>query len=81
MDKSVPRITVWHHSAEPQDDKTMTLGTDLSISTSHSCQILIVHSFNCMFMLCLFVILVISHFGFEGKTLVLVFFVFFLIVV
>ena len=42
MDKSVPRVTVWHHSAEPRDAKTMTLGTDLSISTSHSCQILII---------------------------------------
>ena len=43
MDKSVPQFTVWHHSAEPRDDKTMTLGTDLSSRTSHSCQILIVH--------------------------------------
>ena len=42
MDKSVPRVTVWHHSAEPRDAKTMTLGTDLFIRTSHSCQILIV---------------------------------------
>ena len=41
MDKSVPRVTVWHHSAEPRYDKTITLGTDLSINTSHSCQILI----------------------------------------
>ena len=41
MDKSVPQVTVWHHSAEPLDAKTMTLGTDLSIRTSHSCQILI----------------------------------------
>ena len=31
MDKSVPRVTVWHHSAEPRDAKTVTLGTDLSI--------------------------------------------------
>ena len=41
MDKSVPRVSVWHHSAEPRDAKTMTLGTDLPIRTSHSCQILI----------------------------------------
>ena len=43
MEKSVPRVTVWHHSAEPRDAKTMTLGTDLPIRTSHSlsCQILI----------------------------------------
>ena len=44
MDKSVPRVTVWHHSAEPRDAKTMTLGTDLSIRTSHSCHILIIFS-------------------------------------
>ena len=42
MDKSVPPVTVWHHSAEPRDAKTMTFGTDLSIRTSHSCQILII---------------------------------------
>ena len=41
MAKSVPRVTVWHHSAEPRDHKTMTLGTDLPIRTSHLCQILI----------------------------------------
>ena len=41
MEKSVPPVTVWHHLAEPGDTKTMTLGTDLSIRTSHSCQILI----------------------------------------
>ena len=41
MDKSFPQVTVWHHSAEPRDAKTMTLGTDLHIRTSHSCQILI----------------------------------------
>ena len=29
------------HSTEPRDAKTMTLGTDLSVRTSHSCQILI----------------------------------------
>ena len=23
MDKSVPRVTIWHHSAEPRDAKTM----------------------------------------------------------
>ena len=34
MDKSVPRVTVWHHSVEPRDAKTMTLGTDLSIPIS-----------------------------------------------
>ena len=28
MGKSVPRVTVWHHSTEPRDAKTMTLGTD-----------------------------------------------------
>ena len=41
MDKSVPRVTVWHHSAEPGDVKTMTLGTDLPIRISYSCKILI----------------------------------------
>ena len=41
MDKSVPRVTVWHHSVEPLYAKTMTIGTDLPIRTSHSCQILI----------------------------------------
>ena len=40
-DKSVPRVTVWLHSAEPHDAKTVTIGTDLSVRTSHSCQILI----------------------------------------
>ena len=42
MDKSDPRVTVWHHSAEPCDAKTMILGTDLSIPTSHSFQILMI---------------------------------------
>ena len=42
IDKSVPRVTVWHHEAEPRDAKTETLGTYLSIHTSHSCQILII---------------------------------------
>ena len=32
--------------AEPRDAKTVTLGSDLSVRTSHSCQILIV-SFKC----------------------------------
>ena len=41
MAEFVPRVTVWHHSAETLDAKTATLGTDLSIRTSHSCQILI----------------------------------------
>ena len=41
-DKSVPRVTVWHHSAEPRDAKTVTLGTDLSVRTLNSCQILII---------------------------------------
>ena len=36
MNKSVPRVTVWYHSAEPCDAKTVTLWTDLSIRTSHS---------------------------------------------
>ena len=40
-DKYVPRVTVWDHSAEPRDAKTVTLGTDLSVRTSHSSQILI----------------------------------------
>ena len=31
-------------SAEPRDAKTVTLGTDLSVRTSHSCQILILFS-------------------------------------
>ena len=31
---------------EPRDAKTMTHGTDLSIRTSHSCQILIFHGRN-----------------------------------
>ena len=41
MEKSVPRVTVWHHSTESRDAKTMTLGTDLPVRTTHSCQILI----------------------------------------
>ena len=48
MDKSVPRVTVWHHSAEPRDAKTMTLGTDLPIRTSYSCQILILSKSSAM---------------------------------
>ena len=32
------------HSAEPRDAKTVTLGTHLSVHTSHSCQILIIFS-------------------------------------
>ena len=44
MDKSVPPVTVWHHLAEPRDAKTVTLGTALSVCTSHSCQILIFHT-------------------------------------
>ena len=40
MDKSVPRVTVWETSAEPRDAITMTLGTDLPIRASHSCQFL-----------------------------------------
>ena len=32
---------LFKEEAEPRDPKTMTLGTDLSIRTSHSCQILI----------------------------------------
>ena len=48
MDTSVPRVTVWHHSAEPRDAKTMTFGTDLSIRTSHLCQIhIFLHTFLC----------------------------------
>ena len=43
MDKSVSRVTVWHHSAAPRDTKTMFLGTDLSIRTWSSCQILILY--------------------------------------
>ena len=46
MGKSVPRVTVWHHSAEPRDAKTMTVGTDLPICTSHSYQILTFHDFR-----------------------------------
>ena len=38
--------------AEPRDAKTMTLGTDLPICTSHSCQILIFLIINRHF--CLF---------------------------
>ena len=49
MDKSVPRVAVWHHSAEPRDAKTMTLGTVLSIRTSHSCQNLILFTFRAKF--------------------------------
>ena len=45
MNKSVPRVTVRHHSAEPRDAKTVTLGTDLSVRTSHSCQILILYTY------------------------------------
>ena len=51
IDKSVPRVTVWHHKVgdaktwhhKVGDAKTVTLGTDLSIRTSHSCQILILY--------------------------------------
>ena len=50
MDKSVPRVTVWHHSVEPHDDKTMALGKDLSIRTSHSCQILIFYTQNLLYL-------------------------------
>ena len=32
-------------SAEPRDAKTVTLGKDLSVPTSHSCQILIVYTY------------------------------------
>ena len=46
MDNSVPRVTVWHHSAEPPDAKTMTLGTDLSIRTSRACQIFILRKYQ-----------------------------------
>ena len=45
MDKCFPRVTVWHHSTEPRDANTMTLGTYLPTRTSHSCQILIVPKF------------------------------------
>ena len=41
-DKSVHRVTVCHHSAEPRDAKTVTLATDLSVRTSNSGQILII---------------------------------------
>ena len=44
MDKSVPRVTVWYHSAGPCDAKTITLGTDLSFRTWNSCQILILYA-------------------------------------
>ena len=40
------RVTVWHHTAEPCDAKTVTLGTDLSVRTSHSYQILIFFELN-----------------------------------
>ena len=43
MDKSVSRVAVWHHSAEPRDAKTMTIGRDLSIRTLYSCKLLIKH--------------------------------------
>ena len=37
MDKSVPRVTVWHHSAEPRDAKTATLGTDWDCTVKDDC--------------------------------------------
>ena len=51
IDNSVARATVCHHSAEPRDTKTVTLWTDLSNRTSHSCQILIfLHAFECQYL-------------------------------
>ena len=41
MDISVSCVNVWHHSVKPRDGKTMTLGTDMFICISYSCQILI----------------------------------------
>ena len=42
--KKIPSlgITVLHHSAEPRDAKTVTLGTKFSIRTSHLCKILVI---------------------------------------
>ena len=40
IDKFVPPVTVWHHSASLGDAK-VTLRTDLSINPQHSCAILI----------------------------------------
>ena len=36
MDKSVPRVTVWHHFAEHGDAKTMTLGTGPSVPHTYA---------------------------------------------
>ena len=41
MDKSVTRVTVLHHSAEPRDAKTMTLGTDLYLTLMSDSYILL----------------------------------------
>ena len=38
---SKPRVSVWHHSIEPCNAKTVTFGTALFVRTSYSCQILI----------------------------------------
>ena len=46
MDKSVPRVTVWHHSAEPRDAKTITLGTDLPIRTLMSDSYILLKKFQ-----------------------------------
>ena len=35
IDKSVPLVTVWHHSSEPYDAK-LTVGTELSILSTNS---------------------------------------------
>ena len=35
MYKSVPRVTVWHHSAEPRDAKQWPLG-QICLSVSHT---------------------------------------------
>ena len=35
IEKSVPRITDWHHEARPIDDKRCSRGTDFLFASSH----------------------------------------------
>ena len=39
IEKSVPRVTVWHHEALPSDAKQWSRGTEFFIRTEHSCLI------------------------------------------
>ena len=46
IDKSVPRGSLFGITLKSRDAKTVTFETDLSVHTSHSCQILIVFTFS-----------------------------------